>query len=66
MKDFDKTKCMYFVIKDEKNFDKYMEIWENISNIMKNSNIEFICNKRYLNVEEIFTKRESFQCFLYQ
>ena len=57
---------MYFVIKDEKVFDKYMEIWENISNIVKDSKSELICNKRYLNVEEIFTKRESFQCFLYQ
>ena len=29
----DKTKCMYFMIKDEKNFDKYMTIWENVSSI---------------------------------
>ena len=31
----DKTKCMYFVIKDETFFDKYMTIWENVSNIFK-------------------------------
>ena len=31
---FDKTKCMYFMIKDEKNFDKYMTIWEKVSNII--------------------------------
>ena len=24
---FDKTKCMYFLIKDEKKIDKYNEIW---------------------------------------
>ena len=23
----DKTKCMYFMIKDEKNFDTYMTVW---------------------------------------
>ena len=34
-KDFDKTKCMYFVIKDESFFDKYNEIWEKVSNIIK-------------------------------
>ena len=30
----DKTKCMYFMIKDEKK-DKYMTIWEEVSNITK-------------------------------
>ena len=32
--DFDETKCMYFMIKEVKNFDKYMEIWEKVSNII--------------------------------
>ena len=31
----DKTKCMYFMIKDEKIFDKCMTIWEKVSNIVK-------------------------------
>ena len=31
----DKTKCMDFMIKDKKNFDKYMKIWETVSNIIK-------------------------------
>ena len=31
----DKTKCMYFMIKDEQIFDKYMIIWEKVSNIIK-------------------------------
>ena len=31
---FDKTKCMYFMIKDENFFDKYMTIWEKVSNII--------------------------------
>ena len=32
---FDKTKCMYFVIKDEKIFYKYIKIWKKVSNIIK-------------------------------
>ena len=31
----DKTKCMYFMIKDENFFDKYMPISEKVSNIIK-------------------------------
>ena len=31
----DKTKCMYFMIKDEKNFDKSMTLWEKVSSIIK-------------------------------
>ena len=31
----DKTKCMYFMIKDEKYFNKYMTIWGNVSNIIR-------------------------------
>ena len=34
-KDFDKTKCMYFLIKDEKLLEKYNEIWKKVSNIIK-------------------------------
>ena len=30
----DKTKCMYFMIKDENNFDKYMKIREKVSDII--------------------------------
>ena len=33
---FDKTKCMYFMIKGENFFDQYMKIWEKASNIIKN------------------------------
>ena len=31
----DKTKCMYFMIKDQKVFDKYMKFLERVSNIIK-------------------------------
>ena len=34
-KDFDKTKYMYFLIKDEKLLEKYNEIWKKVSNIIK-------------------------------
>ena len=32
---FNKTECIYFMIKNEKTFDKFMNIWEKISNIIK-------------------------------
>ena len=32
-RDFDITKCMYFLLKDEKFFDKCNEIWKKVSNI---------------------------------
>ena len=34
-RDFDKSKCMYFLINDENFFDKYNEIWVKVSNIVK-------------------------------
>ena len=40
----DKTKCMYFMIKDEIFFDKYMKICEKVSNIIKQINSELIYN----------------------
>ena len=45
---FDKTKCMYFVIKVDKFFDKYMRNWEKVSNIIKKINSELIYNQKYL------------------
>ena len=32
---FDKTKCMFVLIKDEKFLKKYNEVWEKVSNIIK-------------------------------
>ena len=32
---FDKTKCMYFIIKDDFFFYKYMKIWGRVSNIIE-------------------------------
>ena len=31
--DFDETECTYFMIKEEKVFDKYMEFGENLATI---------------------------------
>ena len=49
---FDKTKCMYFLIKDEKLLEKYNEIWKKVSNIIKK---EFE-SKAVYNEEYIKTK----------
>ena len=54
-----KSKCMYFMIKD-----KYMTIWEEVSNIIKKTfNSELIFNKKYLKAKKRFNTKESFQCF---
>ena len=34
-KDFDETKSMYFLVKDENFFYKYNETWEKVNNIIK-------------------------------
>ena len=34
----DQAKCMYFMIKDEESFYKYMSILEKVSNIIINKN----------------------------
>ena len=34
-RNFDKTKCISFLIKDEKLLEKYNEIWKKASNITK-------------------------------
>ena len=50
--DFDKTKCMSFLIKDEKLLEKYNEICKNVSKII---NKEFDCKSVY-NEKYIKTK----------
>ena len=34
-KDFDETKYVYLFIKDDKSLEKYIEIWEKVSNTIK-------------------------------
>ena len=61
----DKTKSIYFMIKDEKYFDKYMTVWENVSNmIIKNIDSELKYNKKYLKAD--LTKRKVSNAFIYE
>ena len=47
-RDFDKTKGMYFLIKDETFLLKYNEIWEKVSSIIKKEfNSEPVRNKLF-------------------
>ena len=54
---------MYLMIKDEKIFDKYMTIWDKVSNMMKKINSKLIYNKKYLKAKKRLTAKKSFQCF---
>ena len=46
---FDKTKCMYFLIKDEKLLEKYNEICKKVSNIIKKEfDSKPVYNEKYL------------------
>ena len=59
----DKTKYMYFMIKNENCFDKYMTLREKVSNIIKKTfNSKLIDNKKYLKAEKRFKTKESFHC----
>ena len=55
----DESECMYFMINEEKVFDKCMEIWEKSCQYNKKKfNSELIyCNSKTFNI------KESFQCF---
>ena len=56
--DFDKTKCMYFLIKDENVFDKYGETWGKVSYITKKKfNRELRHYKIFIKVEKNQHKR---------
>ena len=56
------------MIKDKKKIDKYMTIWEKVSNIIKKKfNSELIYNKKYLKAEnKIQRKRKLSMFFVYQ
>ena len=48
-RDFDKTKCMSFLIKDEKLSEKYNKIWKKFSNIIKREfDSESVYHEKYL------------------
>ena len=58
-----KTKCMYFMIKNIFFLDKYMTIYEKVSNIINELNSKLIYNKKHLKAEKRFNTKETFQCF---
>ena len=61
----EKTECFYFMIKDEIFFDKYMIIWEKVSNITKKINSELMYNKKYLKTKKRFNTKGKLSMFLY-
>ena len=50
--DLDENECMCFLMKDKKFLEKYNEMWEKLSNIIKKINSELISNKKYLKAEK--------------
>ena len=64
MLDFDETKCMYFMINEQKVFNKYMEIWEEVTNITKKNISELIYSKKYLTAKKHSTKKKAFNVFI--
>ena len=48
-RDFDETKCMSFLIKDNELLEKYNEIWRKVKNSLKKEfESEPVCNEKYL------------------
>ena len=61
--DLDEIECMCFMTKEEKVFDKYIEVLEKVTNIIKKINSEPIYSKKYLITKKTFNTKESFQSF---
>ena len=62
----DKIKRMYFLIKDENFFDKYMTVWEKASDIIiRKFNSDLVYNKIYLKVKKISAQKKAFNIFIY-
>ena len=61
-RNFDENRRIYFLIKKEKVFIKYMEIY-NISNIIKSKfDGELLYSNKYLKTGKIINTKGSFQC----
>ena len=51
-KDFDKTKYMSFLMKDDELLEKYIEIWGKVNNIIKKEfDSEPVYNEKYVKAE---------------
>ena len=61
--DFDETESTYFMIKEEKFFDKYMKIWEKVTNIIQKLMVNLYIVKNVSNSWKTFNTKETFQCF---
>ena len=65
-RNFDENRCIYFLIKKEKVFIKYLKILEKARNIIKNKfNSEIIYSKKYLKAEKK-TQKEAFNVYMHQ
>ena len=59
---FDKSKCVCFMIKEGKLFDKCINLGGSFFNVMKNIfNSELIYNKKYLKAEKNSTQKKAFR-----
>ena len=54
--------CIFWS-KKRKHFDKYNEIWEKVSNIIKQIISELVYNKKYMKADNKINTKESFQWF---
>ena len=58
---FYKNRRIYFIIKEEKVYDKFVESLVKVRNIIKKINSELIYSKNYLTVEKKINTKEGFQ-----
>ena len=64
---FDESRHIYFLIKEQKVFIKHMENLQKVSNIIKNKlNSEFMYIKKYLKAEKKQAKKEAFNIYIHQ
>ena len=66
-KNFDKTKCISFLIKDEKLLKKYNEIWKKVSKIIeKEFGSKPAYNEKYIKTKIIEKSTQIFTIIKYQ
>ena len=59
-RDFNETKYLFFLIKDDELLEKYNEIWEKVrNNIKKEFGSEPVYNKKYLKAKQKTKRRFS-------
>ena len=55
---------MYFMLKEEKVFEKYMEIWEEVSNTIKKIILNLYIVKNILQLKTHSTQKKVFNVFI--